>query len=78
MIDVTITLQNDEVGRMRSWIEAQERELTDLMMAPTATRATEQANTVFRLLRDMDQQLHGFQLLLTEKEEAARTQRRKR
>ena len=75
MVDVTLTIQNDEVAKLRSWIEDQEDALVEDMIAPILTAETDRANTVYRVLQALDVKLADHQLHLARLEEEDKKRR---
>ncbi len=71
MVDVTLTIMNEDLSKIRSYIEEQNDRLIEDMCAPVVTPESDRANVVFSLLNRLDAQLSDFEVLLARKEEEA-------
>lgn len=77
MVEVELTIGNDDIPAVRSYLAAQKKELTEGMIAGRPTTKTRAATLLFTIINRIGQQLDAHEELCREKDEAERAARRK-
>lgn len=72
MVEIKLTVANEDLDTVLEWIEDTEADLTEDMIASRPTRLTEHATKIFVLLENMRRQVKDFQVELARKEAEAR------
>lgn len=72
MLEVKVTLANDDLEPVLDWIEDMEADLTEAMIAGRPTRESDQATLVFSVLERIRAQIRTFRTKLESLEEEAR------
>jgi hypothetical protein len=76
MMDLTLSLSNDEGRLVKSWIEDEEGRLADDMIAGIPTLDTDRSTVMYRLFRRMVDQIDAHALKVAQLEEEGRKRRR--
>lgn len=72
MLEAKLQIANDDLDRVKDWIEDAQEDLVPDMIASRPTLKTDTATTMFTLLGILRTQILQFQDLLLEKEANAR------
>lgn len=77
MVEVKLTLANDDVSSIRRWLAGEKKVLADLMVAGQPTQQTSGATLAYSLVVRIDDQLVAHQTLLNKLEREEREKRRR-
>lgn len=76
MLEIQLSLSNDEAETVGAWLAGLRSGLTDDMIAPVPTRKTDRATVCFAFCDHVLAAIDTHQTLLKEKERAAREARK--
>lgn len=72
MLEVKLTITNDNLDRVQEWAEDEQQALVPYMIAAQPNYRTDTSTTIFAMLESLRQQIRDFKILLAEKEAAAK------